>query len=110
MEGLEGVVWVDGDSALETVNLEGDHTRLAPGLHVGEMILRLDDVLELFPDEDAAQEPVQWRHHPTAGAARQLAGPTQLVEGFRGERSRDGSGPESLRQDPRGRVADGQGC
>ena len=58
MESLEGVVGIDGDSALETVHLEGDDTGLAPGLHVGEMFLRLDDVLELFPDEDTAQEPV----------------------------------------------------
>ena len=100
MKGLEGVVGIDGDSALETVHLEGDDTGLSPGLHVGEVLLRPDDVLQLLPDEDAAQEPVQWRHHPTAGAARQLAGPTQLVEGFRGERSRDGRGPESLREDP----------
>ena len=100
MESLEGVVRVDGDSALETVNLEGDHTRLAPGLHVGEMILRLDDVLQLLPYEDTTEEPVERRDHPTAGAARQFTGPAQLVEGFRGERSRDGRGPESLWQDP----------
>ena len=100
MESLEGVVRVDGDSALETVDLEGDHTGLAPGLHVGEMVLRLDDVLQLLPDEDAAQEPVERRDHPTAGAAWQFTGPTQLVEGFGGERSGDGCGPESLRQDP----------
>ena len=104
MESLEGVVGIDGDSALQTVHLEGDHTRLPPGLHVGQMILRLDDVLELFPDEDAAQEPVKRRHHPTTGAAWQLTGPTQLVKGFGGEWSGDGCGPESLGQDTRGRV------
>ena len=52
MESLEGVVRVDGDSALETVNLEGDYAGLAPGLHVGEMVLRLDAVLQLLPDND----------------------------------------------------------
>ena len=58
MESLEGVVRIDGDPALETVHLEGDHTGLASGLHVSEVLLRPDDVLQLLPDEDTAEEPV----------------------------------------------------
>ena len=100
MESLEGVVRIDGDPALQTVHLEGDHTGLSPGLHVGEVLLRPDDVLQLLPDEDTAEEPVERRDHPTAGTAGQLARPAELVEGFGGERSGDGGGPESLREDP----------
>ena len=58
MKRLEGVVRVDGDPALQTVHLEGDHTGLSPGLHVGQVLLSPDDVLQLLPDEDTAEEPV----------------------------------------------------
>ena len=108
MESLEGVVRVDGDSALETVNLEGDYAGLAPGLHVGEMVLRLDDVLQLLPDEDAAEEPVQGGDHPAAGATGQLTGPAQLIKCLGGEGGGDGGGPQSLGEDAGRSVADGE--
>ena len=59
MKSLEGVVRVDPDLALETaINFECDHTGFS-GLHECEVVLGPDDVLQLSPDEDAAQEPVQ---------------------------------------------------
>ena len=107
MKRLEGVVRVDGDPALQTVHLEGDHTGLSPGLHVGQVLLSPDDVLQLLPDEDAAEEPVQGGDHPAAGAAGQLTGPAQLVECLGGEGGGDGGGPQSLGEDAGRSVADG---
>ena len=110
MESLEGVVRIDGDPALKTVHLEGDHTGLAPGLHVGEVLLRPDDVLQLLPDEDAPEKPVKRRHHPTAGAPGELTGPAELVKSLGGEGSGDSCGPESLGEDTRRSVAERESC
>ena len=99
MQGLERIVWIDGDFALKTVNFECNHTGL-PSLHICEVLLCPDNVLQLTPDEDTAQEPVEGRHHPTAGAAGQHAGPTQLVKCFTGQRDGNGCSPQSLGEDP----------
>ena len=107
VQGLELVVRVDGDSALEAVYLEHDHAGLA-GLDVGEVLLGLDDVLQLAPDEDTAEEPVEGAHHAAAAAARHLARAAQLVKRLGGERRGHGGGPQLLGQDPgRGLVAGG---
>ena len=96
VQGLELVVRVDGNPALEAVHLEHDHAGLA-GLDVGEVLLGLDDVLQLAPDEDTAEEPVEGTHHSAAGAPGQHTWPTKLIKRLAAERGGDCGRPESLR-------------